>query len=299
VQPVIVVGMHRSGTSAVARVLNAIGVFMGADLQRDHESRTFIAVNEALLQRYGASWDAPAAVNRAWQSGASLAALRDRVRRRLNGALGEAYLGPDRGWVDVTARPWGWKDPRTSFTLPLWHALWPAAPVVCVERNGVDVAASLRRRHERVRAHYRERNGCDPPDGGFRLGNVAFTHRPATLAGGFAMWQEHAANLARLREAATAPWLTVRYEDLLADPAEEIDRMAAFCGLAPARAQVATAAEMLAGAHAMRFPGDAELSRFAADLLATGANLYGYRAQIAGALGGTAAAAGPADRSRR
>jgi hypothetical protein len=166
---------------------------------------------------------------------------------------------------------------------------------VCVTRNGVDVAASLRRRHEHVRAHYRQRSGCEPPAGGFRLGNVPFTHRPATLAGGFALWQEYAANLARLREAATAPWLTVRYEDLLTRPAVEVDRLAAFCRLDVADDQVATAVEMLAGGDAMRFPLDPELSRFAAHLLATGANLYGYRAQVAAALERITADKGSAD----
>ena len=35
--PVLVVGMHRSGTSLVSKILDDCGVMMGKDLQEDHE----------------------------------------------------------------------------------------------------------------------------------------------------------------------------------------------------------------------------------------------------------------------
>ena len=44
--PVVVVGMHRSGTSLVSRILDQSGVMMGKDLQGDHESLFFIGLNE-------------------------------------------------------------------------------------------------------------------------------------------------------------------------------------------------------------------------------------------------------------
>ena len=41
---------------------------------------------------------------------------------------------------------WGWKDPRTTATWPLWKEVFPRARAITVHRNGVDVAASLWRR---------------------------------------------------------------------------------------------------------------------------------------------------------
>ena len=296
-RPVIVAGMHRSGTSAVARVLATLGMFLGADLQGDHESRTFIALNEALLQRYGATWDNPAAINRAWRTPAELGALAAAARRRLNGADGRAFLGRDTGWVDVTARAWGWKDPRNSFTLPLWRQVWPGAPVVQVTRNGIDVAASLRRRHREVLARYRRVNGHDAPAAGFRLGTVPFTHRAATLDGGFALWQEHEDNLARLRRAGRGPWLTVRYEDLVENPGQEIERLAKFCALAPPADAPETAARLLAGARPWRFTTDAELAGWAGRLLRAETAWYGYAEDIAAALSAAPAGRRPDGRS--
>src|SRR5699024_9625556 len=44
-KPIIVVGMHRSGTSLLSRVLSDIGVFMGNDLSINHESSFFQKIN--------------------------------------------------------------------------------------------------------------------------------------------------------------------------------------------------------------------------------------------------------------
>lgn len=58
---VIVIGSSRSGTSLVARLLAANGIFMGADVESNHESRSLQAVNRWLLQQAGVSLDTAAA----------------------------------------------------------------------------------------------------------------------------------------------------------------------------------------------------------------------------------------------
>ena len=60
--PVVVVGMHRSGTSLVSRILDDCGVMMGKDLQEDHESIFFISLNEWIYGNAGASWERPGAL---------------------------------------------------------------------------------------------------------------------------------------------------------------------------------------------------------------------------------------------
>ena len=42
--------------------------------------------------------------------------------------------------------PWGWKDPRNSFTLKIWRQIYPNAKVIHIHRNPVDVANSLKKR---------------------------------------------------------------------------------------------------------------------------------------------------------
>ena len=48
--PIVVIGMHRSGTRLVVELLAKLGVFMGADTQGDSESVAFMLINEGILQ---------------------------------------------------------------------------------------------------------------------------------------------------------------------------------------------------------------------------------------------------------
>src|SRR5262249_51761949 len=54
-------------------------------------------------------------------------------------------------------QPWGWKDPRNTYTLPIWLDVFPHAKVVHVYRHGVDVAHSLRVRQNNSIATARAR----------------------------------------------------------------------------------------------------------------------------------------------
>jgi len=281
-QPVIVLGMHRSGTSAVARALDRLGLFVGDDLQDDHESRLFIALNEHVFAQAGASWDQPRAVARLLDDAAACDRLAARLRGALNQQAAGRFLGRGRGWVDLTARPWGWKDPRNTFTLPVWLTLWPRATVLHVTRNGIDVAGSLKTRHAQVVQRYTQHHGTPPPAPVFHLGQVPFTHRSAELAGGLALWREHLANVARLRRKHGIEVAEVRYEALIERPQEILPWLAGVAGLRPTAEQFDAAAGLLAGARPVRFPEDPELRAFAKSLRP--ADLPGYARLVAGRL---------------
>ena len=61
------------------------------------------------------------------------------------------FFEPER-WRRVRGRRapyWGWKDPRTALTLPIWARIFPRPAGWTVVRNGVDVAIGTRRRTPR------------------------------------------------------------------------------------------------------------------------------------------------------
>ncbi|MGB8647678.1 MAG: sulfotransferase [Anaerolineae bacterium] len=140
--PVCITGMHRSGTSMVARLLNLSGLFLGRDEdlinpEPDNpegywENRRFVQLNDALLAACGGAWDLPPTFTPGWEKSERVAPLRaDAVR------LIAEFDGASR---------WGWKDPRTSLTLPFWQELCPDLRVVICVRNPLEVARSLYRR---------------------------------------------------------------------------------------------------------------------------------------------------------
>jgi hypothetical protein len=143
---VIVLGMHRSGTSALTRVLNLLGVDLGANLlpaAEDNETgfwehRDLVLVNEAVLQCVGSRWDDARPIARQRFAGVTLQPLRKRARAIL-----------ERDFHD--SRIWGMKDPRLCRLLPFWLPLleeFDSTPrFVLPVRHPLEVAASLRRRN--------------------------------------------------------------------------------------------------------------------------------------------------------
>ena len=140
--PVAITGMHRSGTSLVAALLQAHGLWLGAPDQllgatahnpEGHfENLRVSAVNDAVLELHGGSWDRVPELPPGWLDEPRVAAL-----------LAEA--------TDLVAgfpsRPWGFKDPRTSLLVDFWRrAAGVSRFVVCV-RHPLEVAQSLGRRN--------------------------------------------------------------------------------------------------------------------------------------------------------
>ena len=140
---ICIVGMHRSGTSMVARLLHRCGVHLGDDddlaapapdnPQGFSENRHFVEINERLLSRFDGGWDAPPRFPADWPHQPELSDLRARAGAQI------ARMA-ERG-------VWGWKDPRSTLTLPFWQSLLPDLRVVACVRHPLDVARSLRQRN--------------------------------------------------------------------------------------------------------------------------------------------------------
>ncbi len=229
--PVLVLGTHRSGTSLVNRLLESGGLFVGKDLEENHESKAFIGLNRAVFRQASAKWSEPLRVEELLNDPLAKEMFVDYFDRALRSPRMRGYLGNlaylrhrDPRYLNID---WGWKDPRTSITLPLWLELFPDARLLRVRRHGVDVAASLHTRYQRrraaVEAAFRKGPRRGRPD-------LPFSGVD-TLDGAFRLWQEGEEVLDR--HLAGRDVHTFRYEDLLADPRTVMDAATAAIGLAP------------------------------------------------------------------
>ncbi len=141
--PIVITGMHRSGTSLVAEILVRAGVHFGAPenwLPADaanprgyFEDRRVVDIDERLLQLWKGTWDEPPVLPPDW----------------LESALKRPLAVEASAWRDsvATERVWGWKDPRASLLLPFWRRLVPELQCVMCIRDPVEVAHSLARRN--------------------------------------------------------------------------------------------------------------------------------------------------------
>mgnify|MGYP001053843199 CR=1 FL=1 len=153
---IVILGMHRSGTSLVAQMLAAMGVNMGrmSTEPMPHndnglwEDLDFVQANGELLHEAGGDWaNVP-----------SMQAI-DEAGSRMRHALESVVLSKQKPGL------WGWKDPRNSLTAHLWHRHLNDPRYIVVRRDQPDVVASLVRRNGAQPWHivhnaYQERIGA-------------------------------------------------------------------------------------------------------------------------------------------
>lgn len=141
----IVLGMHRSGTSALTRVLNLLGVELGRNLMPpdDRNPRGYwehLAIyhnHEMMLNSMGRVWHSLFPFPKAWWLDPVIASYQERLAGIIRAEFSQARL-------------WGFKDPRLCRLMPAWHSIF--SDVGCdphfiyMIRRPEEVAESLHRR---------------------------------------------------------------------------------------------------------------------------------------------------------
>lgn len=183
----IVLGMHRSGTSALTSLLDRMGFYAGPDeslMGPDaHNAKGYWelgevqAFNEELLAALGGSWTDVL--------GLDPLRLRERApfQSRVRSLVGHLN----------SYGPWVIKDPRLCLLLPFWRALLERPLCILIHRNPLAVARSLARR-----------------DG-------------LPLLVGIALWEHY--NRAALAASEGLPRALVGYRGLIDDPAATAARL--------------------------------------------------------------------------
>jgi hypothetical protein len=192
---VCILGMHRSGTSMVTRLLNLCGLDLGTEqnlLGPDKgnplghfEHIGFKRLDESLLAYFGGSTDNPPELEPNWENDPSLHSAYEEARSLLATFKGKSV--------------WGWKEPRTTLLIPFWKKLCSDARFVICIRNPLEVAKSIS-----------ERDGMP-------------------LEKGFYLWNRY--TRAAIRDTEGCRRVFTFYEDYFTSGLTEIERVANFCGL--------------------------------------------------------------------
>jgi hypothetical protein len=145
---VIVTGMHRSGTSLCANLINLLGVDMSDDLEATEDNPAghwerpdLVGLHNRALRAIGREWldhRHALAFPRDWLSQPQVQAVKNDIEDWIDVRLGQA------------GRKFGFKDPRAARLIPLWDQICTEMQltplyVFCV-RHPAHVAESLVRR---------------------------------------------------------------------------------------------------------------------------------------------------------
>lgn len=198
-EALLVLGMHRSGTSALTGALGLLGVQLSENLfapQRGVNDKGFFEhgdigdTHDDILLELASRWDDILPLPENWWTEPALAAHQARLLRIVRRDFAKAQM-------------WGIKDPRVCRLLPLWQALLERLPAhthyLLALRHPLEVARSLQRR-----------------DG--------FSREKALL-----LWLDHNIEAERLSRGANRAFVT--YGGLLQNPIVELQRIESELGV--------------------------------------------------------------------
>ncbi len=192
---VVVLGMHRSGTSALAKALELFGVDLGNNLmapQKDNpkgffEDKQLVEINDRIFEKACSHWSSIQFLDPKFLSGPELSEERMAAANWLNMKV-------------AGGNPVGLKDPRLCRTLSFWEPLFTERRLhvgyIFSHRDPTQVGASLQKRN------------------GFGLSY------------GVDLWAAYAADA--LLHIQGKSWIAVGFHQLLEEPRRELARIADF-----------------------------------------------------------------------
>lgn len=213
--PVLIIGAHRSGTSATAHALQLLGLQIGQHLDSHFEPYLLQRVHEDYLRRVGARWFEPRPFLNHLETHQGLRDCVNYLREKRSPKLFGYRANAEGFWMRTRLRfgaSWGWKEPRTTLFARAWLEIFPNAKLLHIVRDPRAAAESIVARELKFQA------AGDAPSG--KIDNVD-SATDVVLA--YIEAGERLANSPNYRR--------VQFEDLQANPPYVLKDVAEFCEL--------------------------------------------------------------------
>lgn len=195
---IIILGMHRSGTSALTGVLGRLGISLGLNLMKPteenpkgyFENQGVNEINESILRRLDSSWHDLFSLQKDWWKQEGISAFREKALKLIQ----MEFAGVDTFCI---------KDPRMCVLFPFWNSIFEELDTklsyILPVRNPTEVADSLKRRHG------------------------------LSIQKGIILWMNHMLNAEFYSR--SGPRCFVFFEELLKNPEKTINRISKALGI--------------------------------------------------------------------
>ncbi|MHA2358319.1 MAG: sulfotransferase [Candidatus Heimdallarchaeaceae archaeon] len=284
--PIIIIGMHRSGTSMLSRILEELGLFVGYEKEDNNEAIFFQKLNLEILESAYSNWEQPGFLYEKIIEKSFQEKWIKELITRLISEESKSFLGADL-WERYTSpfkmkEPWGWKDPRNTYTLPIWLEIFPEAKIIHIYRHGIDVASSLRIRHEKRKENVRRKKVKRVLGSPIRLvryvvNNKKFptkeslrlfyykslkASRDSNLKDAFNLWEEYVEESLKHVNNLKDRSISLKYEDILEEPLKYIKNLVSFCNLTASEKEIKAIAKTIDKSRSFAYKKDPELVEF-------------------------------------
>jgi hypothetical protein len=266
--------MSRSGTGILAKMLEDLGLFIGKSKDRNNEALFFIDLNMWLLEQSSGGLENPGSIRYLLEDREVRTLFADFIRYTMKTPKVISYLGLKKYLVNRSPSnlniPWGWKDPRNTFTLPLWLDIFPGAKVIHIYRHGVDVANSLKESQNKGLSRLRIKDSLYKNLYWYYLANKFIPNRKkfvylrcSTLEDGISMWEEYLTEARGHVSNLGSRAIEIKYEDLLEQPSEQLNKLIQFCELKAKDEKIELVSKIGNKTRAYAYKNSLELKEFA------------------------------------
>jgi hypothetical protein len=229
--PVIIVGMHRSGTTMITKMLENLGLFAGAEKEINNEALFFWKINNWIFELHTATAEKP--YNLRYKNPACTKVILESLEHFVQSDKRKQYLGKHASKYKTIKEldfPYGWKDPKNSFTIDFWKKVFPNPKVIHIYRNPVDSVSSYIERDLALKNKF-EWNWKKKMKRDLLISkNFHQNFRLTSIEEGYDLWEEYVSKALSLKNDCEN-YLEIKYEDFLEHPFENLQKLVQFSGL--------------------------------------------------------------------
>lgn len=240
--PIIIIGMHRSGTSMLTRFIEDSGVFMGSkqSMGKNEEAFYFQKLNEWILFQKNATWDNT--YNLDFSDDFINSNITRTIEKNLSSNSTRTFFGGKFNLVGRNLlkyqKPWGWKDPKNTLNLDIWSKIFPQAKVIHIYRNPIDVSKSLQDREFKFKENFKISKNIRKKEKNLLLRPAYYQSlRIQTLEEGFKLWNEYMIRASNASDKFTNV-LNISYEMFLENPESILIQICNFIGIIPDKGKI-------------------------------------------------------------
>lgn len=232
--PLIIIGMHRSGTTMITKLLENLGLFVGDQKEVNSESVFFHKLNRWIMIQSNSAWDNP--IPARFKTDFHNKNITRVLEAHLRGYGRYKYLGRKNFFKYKSLKDinfdWGWKDPVNTLNIDNWKAVFPNAKILNIYRNPIDIAESLRVREHKIQGRFKLTYAKQMHEKLLtprRLYNRSV--KLFDIMEGIKLWEEYIEAAEIAREKYNNLWLDIQYEDFLDHPQSRLKTIVDFVGL--------------------------------------------------------------------
>jgi len=238
--PILITGMHRSGTSLVSKILMKNGINLGTYQDNNNESIYFQRLNRWIMSCVGSSWDNPSSLKNINDN--DLQIIVNRLEKNIgNRFTNSVYFGFSNILLNQHFcsynKPLAWKDPSNVFTAVVWKNIFPNLKIINLTRDPLDVSISLLNRQSTLKQSdkifFVDSISSFIPLLSISKGSILSSFNLSSIDDCLALYKKYLIEMKSNNEIFGRNILNIEYKKLLEDPELELMKIYEFCKIKP------------------------------------------------------------------